>query len=128
MKRILFSSVLVFTFLLGISATASEGITGKWRATMGPGGDMVITFDFKVNGDQLTGTVSTPMGDQEISNGKVDGNSISFETKMMDSTIKHTGKLDGEVIKLKVEMPEGGFQGPPSGDGPGDGITLTRVK
>ena len=124
MKRILFSSVMVFIFLLGISATASEGITGKWQATMGPDGDMVITFDFKVNGDQLTGTVSTPMGDQEISNGKVDGNSLSFETKMMDSTIKHTGKLDGEVIKLKVEMPEGGPQGP----SPGDGITLKRVK
>ena len=124
MKRIFFSSVMVFIFLLGISATASEGITGKWQASMGPDGDMVITFDFKVNGDQLTGTVSTPMGDQEISNGKVDGNSLSFETKMMDSTIKHTGKLDGEVIKLKVEMPEGG----PGGPGGPNEITLKRVK
>nr|WP_319571105.1 hypothetical protein [uncultured Draconibacterium sp.] len=127
MKKILFSSVLLFTFLLGISATASEGITGKWEATMGPGGDMVITFNFKMNGDKLTGTVSTPMGDQEISNGKVDGNSFSFETEMMDSTIKHTGKLDGEVIKLKIEMPEGGPQGPGGPGGP-DGITLKRVK
>ncbi len=108
---------------------------------MGPNGDMVITFDFKVNGDQLTGTVSSPMGDQEISNGKVDGNSFSFEIKMMNNAIKHTGTLDGEVIKLKMEMPEGGPQGPPPGGGggnrpaggggpggPGGEMTLTRVE
>ncbi|MDX8338998.1 hypothetical protein SLH46_07375 [Draconibacterium sp. IB214405] len=143
MKKILFSSVLVVAFLFAVSASASEGITGKWQAKMGPNGDMVMTFNFKVTGDLLTGTVTSPMGDQEITNGKVDGNSFSFEIKMRDNAIKHTGTLDGEVIKLKMEMPEGGPQGPPPGGGggnrpeggggpggpggPGE-MTLTRVK
>lgn len=123
MKKILFSSVLIFSFLLAISASAGDGISGKWKTTIGPDGDMVLSFDFKVNGDQLTGTISTPMGDQEIKNGKVDGNSLSFETNMMDSIIKHSGTLDGEVIKLKVKFPEGG----PQGGDPGE-MTLKRVK
>jgi len=123
MKKILFSSVLIFSFLLAISASAGDRISGKWKTTVGPDGDMVLTFNLKVNGDQLTGTISTPMGDQEIKNGKVDGNSLSFETNMMDSIIKHSGTLDGEVIKLKVEFPEGGAQG----GGPGE-VILKRVK
>ncbi len=141
MNKLLFSVMLVFCSFVACNAAKATGIDGKWKAKVGPNGDMEITFVFKVNGENLNGTVTSPMGDQVIKNGKVNGNEFSFEISMMDHSIKHTGKLDGEVIKLSMEMPEGGpgggpgGQGPPPGGGGGDRpqggpgeMTLTRVK
>ncbi len=132
---------LVVAVAFTVITSHAEGISGKWKTSMkSPQGDMEMTFVFKVDGAKLTGTMSTPMGDMELKNGKVDGNEFSFEIDMMGNSMKHTGTLDGEVIKLKMEMPEGGPGGGPGGDGPGGGapggpggdgpgaMTLTKVK
>ncbi len=111
MKKVLLT---VFIALIAIVTSNAEGVAGKWKTSFDSGqGAMELTFNFKVDGEKLTGTVSSEMGDMEITNGKVSGNEISFDVDAMGSTIKHKGKLEGEVIKLKVEMPEGG----PGGEG-----------
>ena len=119
MKKLLFT-VLIALFTVVVSN--AEGIAGKWKSTFeSPQGSMELTFNFKVDGEKLTGTVSSEMGDMEITNGKVSGNEISFDVEAMGSPIKHKGKLDGDVIKLKVIMPEGG-------QGPEGGIEMTLKK
>ena len=118
MKKVIFTVLLA---LFAVMASNAEGIAGKWKASFETGqGGMELTFNFKVDGEKLTGTVSSQMGDMEITNGKITGNEISFDVDAMGSTIKHKGKLEGEVIKLKVEMPEGG-QG-------ADGMEMTLKK
>lgn len=119
MKKLLFT-VIVAVFAV-FSANA-EGINGKWKATVeGPQGSMEMTYTFKVDGETLTGSISTPMGDLEINNGKVNGNEFSFDIDMMGTAMPNKGKLEGDVIKLSMEMPGGG-QG-----GPGE-MTLTKVE
>ncbi|QGY44098.1 hypothetical protein GM418_10645 [Maribellus comscasis] len=128
MKKILLTAIVAFLF---VSVGGAAGIDGKWKTSMeGPQGKMEMTFVFKVNGEKLTGTVSTPMGEMKITNGKVSGNDFSFDLKMGDHSMGHTGKLDGKVIKLKVEMPEGGPQGGGGQGGPGGPpeMTLTKVE
>jgi hypothetical protein len=111
MKKVLLTVLIA---IVAITVSNAEGIAGKWKASFDSGqGAMELTFNFKVDGEKLTGTVSSQMGDMEITNGKVSGNEISFDVDAMGSSIKHKGKLVGEEIKLKVEMPEGG----PGGDG-----------
>ena len=118
MKKVLFT-VLIAIF--AITASNAQGIAGKWKSSFDSGqGAMELTFNFKVDGEKLTGTINTDMGDMEIINGKVNGSEISFDVDMMGGAITHKGKLEGEVIKLKVVMPEGG-QGP-------DGIEMTLKK
>ena len=135
MKKVFFAVIAVF---LCVFVSSASKIDGKWKASMeGLNGKMEMTFVFKVDGEKLTGTVSTPMGDMEISNGKVNGNEFTFDVKMGDHSMPHIGKLDGDVIKLKVQMPEGGPQGGPQGGGgqggpggpggPGE-MTLTKVQ
>ncbi|MBN2635562.1 MAG: hypothetical protein JXR61_04775 [Prolixibacteraceae bacterium] len=124
--RKVFFTVLIALFT--VTASNAEGIAGKWNAKMDSQmGSMELIFTFNVDGEKLTGSISTgmgDMGDMQITNGKVSGNEFSFDVDMMGTAIKHKGKLDGEVIKLKVEMPEGG----PGGEqGPGE-MTLTKVK
>jgi hypothetical protein len=87
--------------------------TGKWTAEMQGrnGNTMTINMNFKADGDKLTGTVSGRNGDTDISDGKVDGDNISFHVvrKMGDNEIKQSykGKLEGDTIHFTVTM-EGG--------------------
>ena len=113
MKNLLLT---VFIALFSVFTSQAEGIAGKWKTSVeSPQGSMEMTFTFNVDGEKLTGSISTPMGEVEISNGKINGNEFSFDIDMMGNTMPHKGKLEGDVIKLKVEMPEGG-QGPDMGE------------
>lgn len=115
----------VLVALFAVIASNAEGIDGKWKAKMeSQMGSMELTFTFKVDGEKLTGSISTDMGDMDITNGKVTGNEFSFDIDMMGNPIPHKGKLEGDVIKLKAEMPDGG---PGGGQGPGE-MTLTKVE
>src|SRR5947208_15315303 len=97
--------------LFTVSAFAA-GIDGKWTATMeGQNGPMTTTFNFKADGDKLTGTVSGRNGDAPIEEGKIDGNNISFVRTMERNgekmQMKYTGTLSGDELKLKVSTPRG---------------------
>ena len=85
---------------------------------------METTFSFKVAGDELTGSVTTPAGDLEISEGKVSGEEVSFSTVLPfgDGSMKfvYTGKIAGTEIKFKREL-KGGPEAPPPGGGQGGG-------
>jgi lipopolysaccharide export system protein LptA len=131
-KKLLFA----FTILLVVAFVAmAADITGKWVAEQ-PGRNGAparqITFDLKADGATLTGTVTGGMGGggrrgggggrqgggaapqpREISDGKIDGNNISFLVKVEFNgntmVTKYEGTLSGDELKLKVsrEGPNG---------------------
>ena len=80
-------------------------IAGAWVANFkdDTGADLPLNFDFKVDGDKLTGTVKSGQGDGELKNGKVEGDDVSFDVDFNGNTIKHKGTLVGDEIKLKVD-------------------------
>jgi hypothetical protein len=107
------------------TATAfAADVTGTWTGDMagGPSGDTNhITFTFKQDGAKLTGTIAGPQGDpMEISDGKVDGDKLSFSITFNGMTIKHEGVISGDEIKLTTK---GGPDGMPGGE-----MKLTRAK
>jgi len=109
----------------GLMICNASPIDGKWKASMeGPQGAMELIFTFKVDGNKLTGTVTTPMGESELKNGKVNGNEFSFDVDMRDDLIPHKCKLEGDVIKMKVEMPKPGDMG--GGDNPPPGEMILK--
>jgi len=113
----------VFFALTSVSAMAAD-FNGKWTASLEtPRGMQTITFDFHVDGAKLTGTVTTPRGAIDLSDGKVDGDAISFAQVMNfngnEFKIIYTGKADGvDAIKFTRTM----------GDRPAVEFTATRVK
>ena len=112
MKLRLFLILTVALALFTTGAFAAD-ITGKWTAeTKGRDGETrTQTFNLKQDGDKLTGTVSTQMGESQISDGKVDGDSVSFVVKMErngnEMKMPYTGKVSGDEIQFKVESPRG---------------------
>jgi hypothetical protein len=135
-KSLLIGTVAVLTLLA--SAWAAD-VTGKWVAqTPGrDGGTSETTFSLKVEGTVLTGTVTNPRGESTISEGKVNGDEISFVIvrKMGENEMKtlYKGKVAGDEITFtrEFQMPPGGMGGmggpgggaPPAGGqgGPGGG-------
>jgi len=92
-------------------------VTGKWTAEMqGQNGNTrTVTMNLKADGSKLTGTVSGGRGGEaEISDGKVDGNDVSFsvvrEFNGNKMTSNYKGKVDGDVIHFNMKM-EGGPMG-----------------
>lgn len=102
--------VLVVIALFALVASAAD-VTGKWTAQR-PGRDgqtQTTTFTFKVDGNNLTGTVSGGRGgDTAISEGKVSGDEISFvvERSFNEKKIRqiYKGKVSGDEIKFNVSM------------------------
>jgi opacity protein-like surface antigen len=95
----------VLLIALGSAAAMAADFNGKWTAEVqGRNGTQTIAFDFHVDGSTLTGKITTPRGDTDITDGKVDGDNISFTQKLSrngnDFTINYTGKADGDNIKF----------------------------
>jgi hypothetical protein len=122
--RILFLSACLV--LAAISVVWAADLNGKWVAQVqGQNGQTrETTFNFKVEGSKLTGTVSGRQGDNQISDGTIKGDDVSFtvvanfngnEVKLL-----YKGKVSGDELKL-TRTREGGDQ-------PGQEFTAKRVK
>jgi hypothetical protein len=111
---------------VGMALAWAADINGKWTAQVpGRGGQTrETTFNFKVEGNKLTGTVSGPQGDTQISDGKIDGDEISFTVTASfgGNEIKflYKGKVAGDEIKF-TRTREGGNQ-------PAQEFTAKRAK
>jgi hypothetical protein len=113
-------------------AASAADINGKWKANF-DGGGMAIeqTYNFKVDGGKITGTMSDPMlGEAKIASGSLKGDDIEFTVsasgQMGDMTLTFKGKVTGpDEIKLSMSFGGGaggpGGPGGPGGEGPGGG-------
>jgi hypothetical protein len=99
---------LLITALLGLFALAASAadVTGKWMAQVpGRNGNQDVTFNLQQSGNDLMGTVAQGEGEgRQISEGKVDGDNItfkvSFEARGNTITQEYKGTVSGDEIKF----------------------------
>jgi hypothetical protein len=108
--------ITVLLFALSSVAALAADFNGKWNGQVqGRNGMQTVNFDFHVDGSTLTGKVSTMRGDMDITNGKVDGDNISFDQVMNfngnSMTVSYKGVADGDTIKFTRTF--GGGDRPP---------------
>lgn len=102
---------------LAIAATQKSDVEGRWQGTQNTAnGAITLTYNFKAEGEVLTGTEESPMFSRSISEGKVNGDQISFKTTINGHSIEHRGTVSGNMIQLKNFGPGGEFD-----------LTLKRV-
>jgi hypothetical protein len=95
--------------LFAVSIGFAQDINGKWKGQMqSPNGPMDLVFNFKANGDSLSGTVEGPMGELLISNGKINGSTFFFQVNAGEMTISHQCTVMGDSISMKVPGMQGG--------------------
>jgi hypothetical protein len=121
MKKLILTLAL---FAMAIPALAADA-TGKWSATIqGPQGDFTLTFNLKAEGETLTGTSGNDFtGDVAISNGKVAGDTITFDVTFDFGGNSATFHYKGEVSADAIE-----FTRTADGDGPWAGERKLTAK
>jgi opacity protein-like surface antigen len=106
---------LLLTALLGIFALAASAadVTGKWMAQVpGRNGNQDVTFNLKQAGSALTGTVTTGQGDQQIAEGTVNGDNISFKVSFEARGNQVTQNYKGTVSGSEIKFTRDGGRGP----------------
>ena len=84
-----------------IAAIFIADLTGTWKGTVEfQGNKLDITYKFKVDGDKLTGSVSSQFGEMEIQNGKVSGNDFSYSVDYGQGPRESKGKYYGDSIAI----------------------------
>jgi hypothetical protein len=102
--RTILRAALVGIFAFALTAFAAD-VTGTWKAQIeGRRGPQDVTFTFMQSGDALTGSVDNGRGGQPISEGKVDGDNVSFVVSLEfnGNTVKqeYKGAVSGSEIKF----------------------------
>lgn len=119
-KKLLF----VFTILLAVAfVAAAADVSGKWtyeQPGRQGGNPTTVTLTLKADGAKLTGSVLGGMGGRpgggggaptpmDISDGKVDGNTVTFtvkrETPNGSMVTSYKGTLNGDTLDLEVTRP-----------------------
>jgi opacity protein-like surface antigen len=106
-----FRIFLLMAALVCVFATAASAadIDGKWIAQMPSRGGEAreVTFTFRAEGNTLTGSMSTPRGEQQISDGKINGDEISFamvyERQGNQMKMLYKGTVSGNEIKFTTQ-------------------------
>ena len=107
-------SILAVLFLaLGSITALAADFSGKWTADVTtPRGTQTLTFDLHVDGAVVTGKVTSPRGDSDITDGKIDGDTITFTQTVSfngnDFKMTYSGKADGDTIKFTRAMGDRG--------------------
>lgn len=103
---------LVRTILIGLAAAAlsfANDINGKWKGDVQTdNGPMTLTFDLKADGENLTGSVSSHMGEISIHEGKVKGEELTWVLLMERNgnqvRINNKAKLTGKEMKVTISV------------------------
>lgn len=105
--------VLVTGFAVNTAMAADPTGTWKWSMTTQNGEKRETTLKLKVADGKLEGTISGRQGaDTPITDGKIDGDTISFKVvrefngNKMEMVYK--GKVDAETIKGTIESERDG--------------------
>jgi len=111
MKSTLQRSLLLL-LALGLTMPAfGADITGRWTAPFNREGTPVtIVMNLKVSGSDVTGTITTPRGQElKIENGKLEGEKLTFETNIEGPNGRkfnphYTGEIKEDAIKMTTEI------------------------
>ena len=99
-------AVCALFVLAAVGAAAfAAGVAGKWTAAIDTQiGVQNYTYDFKVDGEKLTGTAKSQFSESPIPEGSVKGDEISFVENLkfedQDLRIVYKGKISGDEIKF----------------------------
>lgn len=95
--------VALSTCFLFISLFAN--LNGKWKGVLNtPNGSIPVVYNFKINGDTLTGTAQSQQGSVNIDSGKVEGNNFSFDVTVDGTVYPHFGKVYDDSCSLNVDF------------------------
>ena len=105
MKRKFFIPAVLIACAVFIMAVVAD-LTGKWKGIIKTpdGNELQVTYNFKADGDKLTGTAETPEGAVSIDNGKITGDTFSFKVTVDGNDYPHKGKMYTDSCGIDIDF------------------------
>jgi len=104
MKKMFFLSAAL---LCSIAICLGAGIAanGQWHGTLktDDGTEYPLQYNFKIDGDKLTGTAKGPHGDIDITDGEIHGSDFSFMVTLNKMHLLHSGRFYPDSVSLDIE-------------------------
>ena len=103
-------AALVFMSAAAAPAAAPADVAGAWAMsyTTRDGVKMASTLTLKVEGNTVTGTISSPRGSVPLNEASVKGDDIAFAIERVGFgdriRIEYTGKVKGDTMALKMKV------------------------
>jgi len=91
-------------------------VSGIWKMSFQTpdGQNRESTMKLKTDAAKVTGTISSQAGEREISDGKLEGDKLTFSRNVNfngnEFTMKYDGKVSGNEIKFNVTAGERSFE------------------
>lgn len=102
------AAAVVVLLSAGTLSAAVQDAAGAWKLSYRTrdGQTLTSTLTLKIEGNQVSGTLSSPRGTVPIDEGMVNGDSIAFAIIRVGfgDTIRidYTGKISGDTMRLKM--------------------------
>lgn len=103
-KKFITTACLLGCFFAGVAGIAN--LNGKWTGVLktDQGDEYPLLYNFKLAGNQLTGTAKTPKGDVEINDGVITGDRFTFDVEIAGMEFDHSGKFYGDSIGVDISL------------------------
>ena len=106
MKRKLLNPIALACLFIVFSVFVFADLSGKWACSLKTpdGTDLPVTYNFKVDGDKLTGTAEIPQGQFTIDDGKITGDTFTFKVNVEGNDYPHSGKVYADSCALDIHF------------------------
>jgi hypothetical protein len=103
-KKVITTALLLICFFAAFAAI--EDLNGKWTGLLktDQGDEYSLLYNFKIDGNELTGTAKTPKGIMPINDGKITGNTFTFNVIVNNMEIDHSGKFYGDSVGVDISL------------------------
>jgi hypothetical protein len=110
MKKKILTTALLVCFVAVCLAAIIADLNGKFSGVLNApdGNQYPLTYTFKVDNNQLTGTLDTPEGTVSIDSGKVSDNNMTFSVSVDGKAYAHKGKYYAEGDSVSMDVDFGG--------------------
>jgi hypothetical protein len=94
------NTLLALLMLTVVHLAVAADISGRWSGKVGD--NMDIALDLKADGKKLIGSITTPWTVDAVLDGKITGDSFSFNTIYNGTLIPWKGSISGDKLTLSV--------------------------
>jgi hypothetical protein len=104
-RRTQLALLLTFGLAAVTVVAAAADPTGRWVGSVEtPNGPIELTYEFKLEGETVSGSVTSQMGTLPISNGKVAADRFTYDVQIETATITHEATVSdaGDEITIKA--------------------------
>lgn len=107
-KKTMITALLLICFLGGFASILN--LNGRWTGQLktDQGDEYPLLYNFKIDGEKLTGTAKTPKGNMPINNGIIKNGEFTFYVLVAGMQIDHHGQFYGDSVGVDIKMGDQG--------------------